>query len=121
VNRRRVLSRSGIALLEVIVAVAVVGISATSVLALTIEVAVSARRSFEAEARWRKRERLIETMTRSTALQLRAQVGRRNVAGEWLAVSQLASRLYRVEIVAADGTVLLGTVVFADTEESDVR
>lgn len=120
-NRPRLRTRSGIALLEVIVAVAVLGLAATSVLTLTIEVAASVRRSFEAEARWRKRERLIEVMARSTELQLQALVGRRTVAGERLAVSELGRRLYRIEIVAIDGTVLLGTVVLADSEASSVQ
>lgn len=103
--------RSGIALLEVIVAVAVLGIAAASVLTMTVDVAASARRAFEAEARWRSRERLIEAMARTTAQELQAQVGRRRVAGELVAVSQLGGGLYRIEIVAVDGTALLETVV----------
>lgn len=115
------LSRGGMALLEVLVALAVLGIAATSVLALSAEVSVSARRALAAEARWRARERLLEALTRASAAELQAQVGRRKLGDEHVRVSSLGRSLYRIELVAADGAVLVGTVVLAASGRTGAR
>lgn len=105
--------RRGVAALELIVAVAVLGIGVTSLLALTVDVAASARRAFAAEARWRQRERVLEALVRASRQELQAMVGRRTVAGERVAVSELGAGLFRIEIVGLDGTALLRTVVLS--------
>lgn len=110
-------ARRGVALLETIVALAILATAGLAWLGMASQTSASLERALEREARTRLAAALLGRYASLSALELEAAAGRRQDRGLEVRVSLLGAGLVEVRVVdPPTGVELLRTVLFRPTD-----
>jgi type II secretory pathway pseudopilin PulG len=115
-------SRAGVVLLEVLVALMILGIAGGAAITLAVDAGNSLRRAQEAEAATRSASAFLDRVSLWGRGDLDRRLGER-VQGHWrLRIDRPAPTLYVVELRDSTGRwTLLGTALFrADSSQGDI-
>jgi type II secretory pathway pseudopilin PulG len=105
-------SRGGWVLLEVLLALVVLGISAAAIATTLHEVSTVLTRASDAERRLESAERLLNRYAARTGAELERSVGRWTEAGLGVRISRLNPTLFEILIVQPGGQVALETALY---------
>jgi len=110
-------SRRGFALLEVLVALAILGIAGLALVEVASQSLVTLDRAREVEQRVADEDRLLSAYTLLSGRDLGARVGWRRVGRYDVRVDRLDFSLFKVSIGPADGGPDLETVIYRGESE----
>jgi type II secretory pathway pseudopilin PulG len=115
-GRRR---RTGAALLEAIVALAILSIAGVSLLRVAVEASHAIELSAAAEIRLREAGRLMDAASLWSRTELDQRLGERAQGAMRMRISRPTAQLYRVELMEGEGDALVLTTTLYRASRSD--
>jgi prepilin-type N-terminal cleavage/methylation domain-containing protein len=112
---------SGFTLLEVLVAIALVGVAGSAMLLAGAQSSHSVEQAQAYERRHRRAERLLAELSVANDSTLASLVGRRELRGHLVMVSRRGDQLYHVEVREVSGGIALETALYRGAGTGDAR